>query len=251
MVAVALALWAPPVTAEDSPAPQSAAAYLERGLELFAEKSYEAAIEAFLAGFELEPRPEFLFAAAQAERLSGDCRSALVYYRRYLELGPGDAQTGAAEVQIDRCERALSSAPGGEVDESPIEESDDSALAEPAAPPAAPLPPPSPPPPSPWYRDPWGGGFLLVGVAGAGAGGFFWSESRAAIDDASLADSYDDYVGDIDSAVRMRNRAWVGAGVGAAALAAAALRFATREPESRVELQPAAGGATLGFSTRF
>ncbi|MBI5543108.1 MAG: hypothetical protein HY901_04420, partial [Deltaproteobacteria bacterium] len=50
--------------------------HLERGLRSYDVQQYEEAIAQFKKGYQLDPRPEFLFALAQAERLRGNCRNA-------------------------------------------------------------------------------------------------------------------------------------------------------------------------------
>src|SRR5687767_9729546 len=82
------AAWAQgsPVDAAAQPAPMSEAArlYLERGLARFEAKDYAGAIADFDAGYQVEPHGDFLYARAQARRLSGDCRGAADDYRGFL-----------------------------------------------------------------------------------------------------------------------------------------------------------------------
>src|SRR5688500_8437696 len=70
-----------PVTAED---------WLALGLARFEREDYAGAIDAFERGHAIDPRPQFLFALAQAERLRGDCKAALIYYRKFLTTSPSE-----------------------------------------------------------------------------------------------------------------------------------------------------------------
>jgi tetratricopeptide (TPR) repeat protein len=111
-----------PVTAED---------WLELGLARFAREDYAGAIDAFQRGHAIDPRPQFLFALAQAERLRGDCKAALVYYRKFLTTSPPEGQAMAAQQQLRRCSAVVAAAP------TPPPEPEEK---------AAPPPPPPPPP---------------------------------------------------------------------------------------------------------
>ena len=62
----------------------AAQALYDRALTRFGTRDYAAAIGDLEAGFALDPRREFLFAEAQAKRLGGDCRGAVVLYQRFL-----------------------------------------------------------------------------------------------------------------------------------------------------------------------
>src|SRR6266540_6496126 len=72
----------------DTPIKPEAKARFGRGLDYYKMKEYEAAIAEFEAAYAIDPRNEILFAQAQAERLSGDCASAVVLYRHFLENNP-------------------------------------------------------------------------------------------------------------------------------------------------------------------
>lgn len=80
--------------------------HYERGLALYAERAFDAAVREFQQGYAIEPRREFLFAEAQAQRLAGRCDRALPLYERFLASGPSPVQTEAALMAVDRCVRA-------------------------------------------------------------------------------------------------------------------------------------------------
>ncbi len=162
--------------------------HLQRGIEFYAQKQYELALVEFRAGYALDPRPDFLFAMAQAERLSGDCPTAVVYYQRFLETHPDPNQAEAARVNLRRCNRALESGPGGRPRVSTpaaLEEAEEaSAPPEPIQAPAAALTAGPRRDQAPWYHDLAGGAMAGGGVAALGVSIGFWvakgSAERAA-----------------------------------------------------------------------
>ncbi|MCA9720603.1 MAG: hypothetical protein KC468_38425, partial [Myxococcales bacterium] len=80
-----------------------AKAHLDRALELYTAGEYEEAIREFRSGYAIDPSPMFLFAWAQAERLTGDCLRAAELYRRFIATDPPEQQVAAAEAHIDSC----------------------------------------------------------------------------------------------------------------------------------------------------
>jgi len=143
---------------EAAPLGSAAQGHLDAALKHYAQRRYEAAITEFRAAYEKEPRREILFAWAQAERLSGDCPSAMALYQKFLGSDPTSAEESAARLNLKRCEEALG---------------------QPAAPPPAPTPPPpavvppptvTPPPPStpPPTRTSWRQDRLGIGLTAAG-----------------------------------------------------------------------------------
>jgi len=83
---------------------ERAKAFFESGLGHYGRGEYRAAVEAFREAQRLWPRPELLYNLAQAERLSGDCRSALTHYREFEATGadlPADLPEKIAE--MERC----------------------------------------------------------------------------------------------------------------------------------------------------
>ncbi|MEA2699210.1 MAG: hypothetical protein QOI66_3481, partial [Myxococcales bacterium] len=144
-------------------------------------KKYPAAIQELEAGYALDPRREFLFAEAQAQRLAGDCQRAVPLYQRFLATEPSALQASAAQVGLARCAQQMATAtptpPAGSAGPSPT------------VPPPAP-PAPAPPPLQARYRDPLGGALLGAGVIGLGVGAGFLIGSLTASNNAT---TYDDY----------------------------------------------------------
>jgi tetratricopeptide (TPR) repeat protein len=119
-VAVGLLAWWSPggvrgAQAQTVPPPApamtgEARAHYDRGLALYAAKDYGAAIQELEAGYALDPRREFLFAEAQAQRLAGDCQRAVPLYQRFLTSEPSPLQASAAQVGLARCAQQMATA---------------------------------------------------------------------------------------------------------------------------------------------
>jgi tetratricopeptide (TPR) repeat protein len=235
--------------------------HLARGLELYQDGAYEAALVEFRAGFALEARPELLFALAQAERKSGDCASALVYYRRFIETGPPVEQAAAAQLQLEHCGEALGSAPDVDIDEAllvvpPPEIVEPGPEPEPG-PPAVAMQPivTEPPRRDAWYRDRFGVVLLSGGAVATLVGLGLLVSARGAAGDADDATTYDDY----DRAVAaVEQRQLLGAlvtGGGVVVLGVAAVRLIvkrrTTAPRRTVEVGVVHGGVSLTWQGRF
>ncbi len=163
---------------------------LERGLRSYAVGHYPEAIASFQRGYELEPRAEFLYALAQAQRMNGDCRGAVASYRAFLRTSPGERAAAPARQNLARCEELLASiapetvAPGLTAPQT----SPEAAATTPATTTTAPASIERPLPPAPpWYRDRAGIALGAVGVAVAGAGAALWGIGEAGA--RSLADA--------------------------------------------------------------
>lgn len=142
--------------------------HYQRGRQLFADKQYAAAIEEFRRALSIAPRPDILYSLAQAQRMIGDCASAIDSYRAFLAGQPTDRLAEYARANIERCERTLR---------------ESQPPRPPSAVPPSPAPAPPPPPPAtgerpPWYHDTVGD-VLIVGGALAGvAGTALWHAGR-------------------------------------------------------------------------
>jgi tetratricopeptide (TPR) repeat protein len=236
----------------DADAKAQAKGHLDRGLKHFAEREYEKAIAEFEAGQKLDPRPDLVFALAQAERLSGDCASAVLYYREFLAGEPPEKQAEAARTNLERCENVLATSRARE----------DEAAAKAAPPPSVePTPAPvatEPPPPAeirirrPWYTDVLGDVLLGTGVVAAGAGGYFWLRSADSRDAALDATDYGEYTSRLDDAKLERTIAIGALSAGGVLVTAAVVRYLTRGDQverAPVALVPTPGG--LGIAASF
>ena len=161
----------------------AAEAHYRQGLALYAERDFPGALRELDLGYTIDPRPEFLFAEAQAHRLAGDCAKALPLYDAFLAASPTPVQIEATRLARARCAVSAATAPNGAQDAA-------------GRPPRAALPAlatetpperaPAPPPRSAW-RDPWALGTLGAGMAALGVGVGFAVASGRAQDDANAA----------------------------------------------------------------
>ncbi len=233
---------------------ERAETHVQRGVEFYAEKQYELALVEFRAAYALDPRPDYLFALAQAERLSGDCPSAVVYYREFLATDPAQEQAKVARINAARCERALESGPTGQPAETDVALRKADEVAEPEAAPEPMVLAASPaPPPSPWYTDPLGDALLATGAVAVLAGGGFLLAAENAEGKASDATTYDAYSASLNTARSRRTIGALSLAGGALLTGAAIYRFVRREPERRTTLvaAPTSGGAVMGISGAF
>jgi len=180
----------------------------ERGVAAYQRHDYEAAVQAFHDAYEVDPRPEILFAWAQAERLGGDCAHAVIHYRKFLDGHPPAVQAKAAQAPLERCERVLATAP-------PAAPAPEAAVEPAPAPPAVVLTEKPPPPPKPsrhFYEDGLGDVLVGAGIAAAAAGGVLLATAGSPDD----ARTYDDFQMRRDTALSHQRWGLVAIGAGAA-----------------------------------
>ena len=191
------------------------------GQERYADGEFEDAAAALQRAYELDDRPLFLYAWAQAERQSGDCAAAVKLYERFLESGATGDEAEAAQANLRTCARQL-------------------AESEEASTPAEPPPPPPPrvverPAPTQtdepssrpvaWYRDPLGGALLGGGLVATAAGIGLRAGAEVVRKNASDETMHSGYDGEIR---RARTLAGVGIGVlsvGGALIVGAVVRY--------------------------
>ncbi|MBI4510337.1 MAG: hypothetical protein HY698_11940 [Deltaproteobacteria bacterium] len=237
------------VYAEEAESEAMASACLTRGLSHYEARDYEAAIDEFRRGHAFVPRLDLLFAWAQAERLSGDCPSAVVLYRKFIESNPPAKQAEAAQKNMARCEAALATRP---------EELPD------ALRPSAVSAPPPEPTPEPTARpaseplpkeahgrsvDKVGIGLLATGLAGMGTGLVFLVTSSKEATHAQERDRYDEYEGGFERARQRRLVAITALALGTALVAGGTWHLALSEQRAlaAVPLATAKGvGIALG-----
>jgi tetratricopeptide (TPR) repeat protein len=226
--------------------------HLDTGLAHFAAQEYNEAIAEFRAGYALEPHPVFLYTMAQAERMSGDCPTAITLYRRFLAADPPEQQAKAARHNLARCEEALGAG---------------AAVVEPAPEPE-PLPPePEPPPPEPepvvvqpvresapvtWYRDPITLALLGGGVACLGLGLGFTVASLSNESSAEHAATYGESNDLLDRAETQRTIGFVSFAAGTVLVGTAVVRELLGAPRRRDEpavtgwVSPSGAGLAVG-----
>ncbi len=155
-----LALARGPETSPSGDNPHFAAA-----VEAWEARRWPDAAEAFARAYAIEPRPQYVFARAQALRLAGDCTGAIAAYRAFIDLAPPPGAIDEARGFIVAC--GGDPMPPPPVAPRPIASPDD------GAPRASDAPLPSTPPRRrSWWRDPAGHavGWTGLAIAAAGAG---------------------------------------------------------------------------------
>jgi hypothetical protein len=203
--------------------------HVDRALRAYNVQDWSVALREYKAAYEIDPQPQTLWAIAQTQRLSGDCRSAILTYKAYLR-GASASGANAAERFIKDCE--------GTVD-AQRKALDDQPRAEPAKPPPAPPPvtpvvTPAPAPakqtahssPRPTLLDPLGDVLAIVGVGGLATGTVFLLQGNSNMSAAAAKRPYQAYDKAVDDA-RTQQRIGVGALVGGGVVAGLAIwRFA-------------------------
>lgn len=232
--------------------------HLATGLAHYEAREFEQAIAEFHAGYKLTQAPEFLFALGQAERLSGDCASALVYYERFLFTEPPERQVRAARMHKQRCEVALASRPGqrGRIRPS-VARAARTARAVRAARAARPLslsglePAAQPQALAPWYHDAVGGSLLGTAAVSVAAGVYLLQSSSMAVDKATMAFTYSEY--DMSLAQARQQRTWglVSLAAGSALLTGAVYRFVDQRARRELMVAPQHGGVAVSVGGRF
>lgn len=224
---------------------QTAAELRRQGLALYEDGKYELAAARFEASYELDPRPELLFAWAQAERLTGDCVHAAKLYERFLASGPRPKQRKAATALLALCHDTLASESGGREPPDRRDPSDDETEQDGGA---------SPPRDTmtgsagSWTRD-WighglaGGGAIAIGV---GVGFILVSSSTAR--DAASAPSYPEYGSRLDRAKLYRALGIGGCAVGGALIATAIVHYVRFAPADDTEITATLGDGELGLA---
>jgi tetratricopeptide (TPR) repeat protein len=166
--------------------------HMELGTRYYSIQQFNKASDEYQAAYLLDPRPEYLYALAQAQREAGDCVKAIRTFENFLHLVHSEKYEALANTNIERCKHDLAEHPPSEGPPKPG----------PDRPPVAPPPethvsppPPAPPPePSPWYRDWVGHAFVASGTVAAITGAVLFVSGRKTIDDASSAPTYADFL---------------------------------------------------------
>ena len=202
----------------EGPMHPAAQALYDRALKKFESHDYAAAIGDLEEGFALDPRRELLFAEAQAKRLGGDCRGAVVLYQRFLTTKPPPLQIDATQIALARCAQELAKKPEVVI----------------MTPPPAP-PPPKPAPPR-WTRDPWGLALTGTGVVALGVGLGYLLAAESARGDAENAPTYAVYASHWSTAGARLDVAIGALAIGAALTATGVARFLLVRRQARNEL---------------
>jgi hypothetical protein len=172
--------------------------HLDTGLQLYEAKDYVTSIEEFKKGYAIDPQPIFLYTWAQAERMSGDCPTAIKLYKQFLATSPNPSARALAEQNLGKCVQTIDE---DEEPKKPIPEDKPPVVIEEKKPfvdegPAAPR--------RAWYADPVGGVITGLGIVGVGVGVGFFISSQSAEQAAQDATRYDQFAENMDRARSQR-----------------------------------------------
>ncbi|MBC8074097.1 MAG: hypothetical protein IAG13_37605 [Deltaproteobacteria bacterium] len=229
-----------------APDPSEIDAIIDKATAAFDRKDWNGASRALADAYVLDPRPDLLYARAQAERLAGRCNVALPLYDRFIAEEKAGSQA-AADAVVNRsiCAKLVAGAQPQPA-AAPAERRGGDAK-HPAQP--------------PWYRDPAGGVLVALGgvstVIGGSVLGIALSRDKQA-DRAANEGSF------VDRKQGARTQYQVGIAVlsiGGAMLIAGVVRWAVlgskgarasgRTARVGVTMAPARRGAAVSLGLRF
>jgi tetratricopeptide (TPR) repeat protein len=220
---------------------------VKRGLADYKAGKYAAAATSLEKAYNLDPKPETLFAWAQAERLLGDCEAAIPLYKKLLQE-TSDLNGG----RLVRENLALCEPPEPEPKVEPAPEPEPVREPEPEV---RPEPLPAPPAKVIEHRGPGGLAIALIaaGTLGIGVGGGFFIASNASADAAGRARTIEDYDDLRARADSQRTISLVAGGAGAALLAVGIVQAIRHSGphESKIGIAPAPGGASVWVTARW
>lgn len=191
--------------------------YLAKVRALYDKGDFVHARDELLAAYQLDARPELLFALGQVELNIGRFEKAIDYYERFIASEPGAEQTALAQQAIGAARARLAEKP-------PV------------------VAPPRPPPHRAWDIEDTGIAALGGTTVLVGAGLFVYGH-RLAGDRSGTLSEYDDRLS------QAMVTQWIGAGclaAGAIAIGGAVLRWRLHLVET--EIQPIAAPNTAGVS---
>lgn len=201
--------------------------HYEAGKRLFLAKRYTEALDEFRRALAIAPRPEVLYSIAQAQRMLGDCPSAIETYRAFLAGRPGEPLADYARANIERCEAERQ-------DRRPV-------VSGPA-----------------WYRDGIGDALVAGGLIAGVVGAVVWHSGRSTASAVASAPDYQTFLHRQAAAHAALTEQQIGVAAmvaGGTAVVAGVIHYirhadaARREPALGIALT--AGGAMLAGSGTF
>ena len=231
--------------------PKAAAKLHEQtGTHFFDVQQYDKAAEEYQQAYLLDPQPPYLYASAQAQRLSGDCTKALRSYRAYLRTNPSASDEEKTRKNIDRCEQDLRDHPPAPDLHVVIPTTIVPAIPVPVA------PPPPPPPHASWTGDRLGHGLVIGGLAVAATGVVLFVGGRSTISDNNAAPTYGDFASGRADAASAHTKEVIGVSamaLGGALIAGGIMHYVVHAGRPAPQLSAAVipGQASLFFTRSF
>jgi hypothetical protein len=228
--------------AREAAADATARGLFKQGIDEYKAQKYDASAATLKHAYELDPKPDVLFALAQAERLGGHCPEATAHYKKLLASITDLATAKLVQTNLALC-------PQPDVEKPPTE------------PVKRPEPPPPPPPPpiiktvvrEVRHTDVLATMLATGGMLGLGAGGGLYLASRNSQDAADHAGTLGDHERFADRTEKERIASFVAGGAGVVMLGIAVVRWARGgEPTStEVTVAPTANGPMMVVSSRW
>ncbi len=240
-ISLALALSLGPKQAEID-------AIIEQAEAAFARKDWDGASRALADAYLLDPRPDLLYARAQAERLAGRCNVALPLYEKFLEAERADSPAAAdARDNRVRCQQVVASAKAGTPPDGGKTGANGTRPRKATR--------------GAWYRDPAGGVLVAIGGVSTIIGGSVLGISISRDKQASDAANEGGFVDRKDAARTQHSVGIAVLSIGGALLVAGVVRWAVvankgerstgNSARVRMGLAPARRGAAVSLGLRF
>lgn len=194
---------------------------MTRGLELFEQEEFEAAVREFEAGFAIEDDPVFLYSIGSAELRNDDCPNAVRAFKLFIAADVGDVAKKAARDAIVLCAERMAEddrdpGPVTTPIDDPVDDDldtsdpDDTQTKQPRG--------------RKWYLDPVGDSLVALGAVGVGVGAGLLV-GASVLGGKPQAASYADHVARIDREKNLKIAGAISAGVGGALLIGGAIRW--------------------------
>jgi len=241
LVALLGALAMPAVARADTDKAALARQLFDLGVEEYKAQQYAAAAVSMAKSHALDPQPNALYALAQAERLSGNCKDAIAHYQQVIDTAKDEKTATAVKSNIELCQQIER----GEKTKEPTSEAKTAERDAPVLQIRT------------VYRTEsrtdklaialFAGGGIALGGSVA-----MYIMARSASSDADRAQSLDEYNDLFDRAARLRWASYAAAGLGVTFVAVAAVRLVGGSGETRVQkvaVVPTRGGSLISWSS--
>lgn len=248
----------------------AAAEHAKKAQNAYDVQNWAAAIQEYQAAYQADASPDYLWGLAQAQRLAGDCASAIRSYKAFKRNDAVTANQGtAAELQIVTCENELDKKQAEamkkrEVVPMPVGKTNGSTpTPTPAEAPAATAVAPATAPPAPradgsgskpFYTDVLGDLLLVAGVATAGIGTYVLLSANSDMRNTTSEPTYKGYDESVDEATKKQRLGAIVLGSGGLLVGLAVARYLTMSPGAK-SAPPRAGfllgPASVGYAGRF
>ena len=217
-----------------------AAELMKKGIEQYKAGKYSDAAATLQRAYDVDHKPETLFALAQAQRLAGDCTSAAASYHKVISQVSDMNVAKLVQQNLSLCEKD---------EPKPV-----------ATPEPKPEPPAEPAEPKVITRtvvrdtghtDTLAAALFGVGMLGLGASGGLYLAASSDRDAADHARTLDDHDRLASRASSEQTGMFVAAGVGVAALGYAVFRWTrgSEQPKTDVAIVPTSSGGAVWVSS--